>query len=458
MSRTTERFWEDSFDRDDSTTVGNNWSTSGAVQILNQTLRQSGASSAATAYATIPVATAASACGPAYTVGAAIACDSDTVDRSGTLLLRLNGDTSTGDGYGVTLTWETDVLTLKIRKLTSGTWSTLTSVAVTEEAETVSSSFDGVFQRLTGTIFDRDGHVVIEAGFNDEERPRLTYTDKSYPLWTLAGSTGVYFEDDDSGTNGHVFVKLFRLAGISLESDDLLESPRLYSFGKLRTMVRERCLRDSQTNLNDTYFGDLVNEAMGDLHAKLLTPWWWRETYTFQVTSSTTETDLPAKYKTCDSFAYDTVNKRPRPIIQESDYRKVASTSLGSVLGQVMGFRLVGRSPRGGIILAPYPAPNASHTFSLVCWRGPQLMVNDADVPDLPDELVPGLVWAAVSKYTMTTSDRTHAVLADNRAKEWYRDAQRLRDQFAQGANPGVARPGFRLATGMDRAFARFNR
>lgn len=453
--RANDRFWEDNFARDDSTTVGNNWSTSGAVQIVNQTLRQSGASSTATAYATIPVATAAAGCGSAYEVGATIACDSDSSSRSGTLLLRLNGDIATGDGYGVTLTFASDVLTLKIRKLTSGTWSTLTSVDVSAEANLISSSYDSIIQRLIGRIYDQEGVVLIEALFENEQKPRLSWTDQTYPLWRAAGTTGIYFEDNDNGVNGHIFVDSFALASLSETDDDHLPSVPLYTFGDAKKIVKERCLRDSSSSMSDSTFGDYLNEAIKELCAKVPSAWWWEETYDFQVAASQTEIMLPSKFRLCDDFVYDGTSNRPIPIVRERDYRSTRTQYNLTVVGSVLGFRLAGRSPMGGILLKPYPTPASSANYSITAWRSPRVMTRDEDVPDLPEDLQPGWIWAAVSLYALKDSDRTHAVLSENKKKEWVLDAIRLHNRFQSQTAPQAARSAFRMPALMDRLFRR---
>lgn len=449
----TTRFFQDSFARADSTTVENNWTTTGAVQIVNQMMRQSGASSTATAYATIPVTTAASGMGQNMEVAAAIACDNDSSSRSGTLLLRHTGDTSTGDGYGITLTWASDVLTLKIRKVNGGTWSTLTSVAVTAEATLSSSSFDGVFQRLGGRIYDQDGVVVIEALFEDEEAPRLSYTDSVNPLWKMAGYTGVFFEDNDAGVNGHVFVSEFRIKSIGAFSEDILPEVPLYTFGQLKAKVKERCLRDSSSSMADSVFGDYLNEALKDLAATITCPWWWEDTYQFQVAASQESVAMPSKYSHIDDNAFETGNNRPVPIIRDREYRSTSRKIRLNVLGQPLGFRRVGVTPTGGIVLQPYPIPSSAVTYQITAWRRPATMVNDDDIPDLPEELQPGLIWAAVAAYTMLDSDRTHMVMADNRKKEWLAQANRIKNLVPNNGAPQTARSSFRLSSEMSRVF-----
>lgn len=454
--RTNDRYFSDSFGRDDSSTVGNNWATDGALQILNQTLRQSGASSAAAASALISAATAAPECGDDYEAGIVVACDNDSSSRSATVLLRLDGAVASGDGYGVTLTWASDVLTLKIRKLTGGTWATLDSVDVSSEANTASSSYDSVNQILVGRIYDKDGDVLIEALFNDEEKPRLSYTDRSYPLWKRSGTTGIYFEDNDAGVGGHVFVSQFSLLSTAEIDETHLPVVALYSFGKAKKIVRERSLRDSSSSMSDAIFGDYLNEALKELAAKVPDAWWWKETYQFQVKASQTELMLPAKYRLCDDFAYDTGNNVPRPIIAERDYRAKYHGQSITLVGAVQGFRLEGRSPRGGILLKPYPTPSAAATFQMSCWRAPLVLDADTDIPDIPEELQPGWIWAAVSYYTLKDSDRTHAVLSDNKKKEWFADAVRLRNRFQTHTAPQASRSAFRLAYATDRIFGRY--
>lgn len=451
----TDRFFSDIFDRADATDIGNNWTTTGALQIVNQMLRQSGASSAATATATIPVETAAPGCGPNYEVGITVAADTDTTTRSQTILLRLSGDVATGDGYGVTLTWLTNTLTLKIRKLTGGTWATLTSEAVTTEAAVDNSSFDSVFQRLGGRIYDKDGLVFIEAVFEDEEKPRLSWTDQVSPLWKAAGTTGLYVEDNDAGVTGHVFTGGFTLASLALGSDEIIPTVPLYTFGQMRAKVKERCLRDSSSSMSDTVFGDYLNEALKELSATVASAPWWEETYQFQVAVNQTEVMMPAKFYQVDDSAYETGNRRPIPIIRDRDYRSTGLRQSLTVVGSVLGFRRVGVSPMGGIVLQPYPVPGAQETFQITAWRRPATMVNDSDIPDLPEELQPGLIWAAVSAYTMLDSDRAHLVASDNRKKEWISQAIRMKNLFNNSGAPQPVRHAFRLAD-YSRIFRRF--
>lgn len=451
MTTQTDRYFLDSFDRADTTDVGNGWTVSGAVQIVNQMLRQSGASATATAYATIPVATAAPGCGPNMEAAISVCADTDTASRSITLLLRLSGDVTTGDGYGITLTWLNDVLTLKIRKLTSGVWATQTSVVVTDEAALSSASWDGVFQRMGGRIYDEDGLVQIEALFEDEEKPRLSWTDKVNPLWKLAGSTGLYYEDNDAGVNGHVFVNAFSISSIAAASNDITPVVPLYTFGQMMQKVKERAVRDSSTTLSNSVFGDYLNEALKDLSSFVPCPWWWEETYQFQIAEDQTQVVMPSKYYHIDESAFETDNSRPIPIIRDREYRSSGYRGNLTVLGTTLGFRRIGVSPLGGIILEPYPIPSEEQTFQITAWRRPATMVNNEDIPDLPEELVPGLIWAAVSLYTMLDSDRTHAVLAENRKNEWIGQAIRMKNLMHNMGAPQPIRSAFRLASEFSR-------
>lgn len=453
MATSTERYFQDLFDRADASDIGNGWTISGALQIVNQQLRQSGAGATATAYATIPVVNAAAGCGANKEVLIAVCADTDTSSRSITILLRLSGDVATGDGYGITLTWLVDVMTLKIRKLTGGVWATQDSVVVTTLAATSSASFDGVLQRLGGRIYDKDGLVIIEAIFENEESPILSWTDNVNPLWKAAGSTGLFFEDNDNGVDGHVFVSEFNLKSLAQASNNILPEVPFYTFGQMQRMVKERCVRDSSSSLSNSVFADYLNEALKDLCAFVPCPPWWEETHQFQIGSGQEEVMMPAKFYHVDDNAYDTVNGRPVPIIRDREYRSSHSRLTLSVTGQVLGFRRVGVSPMGGILFQAYPTPSSAHEFRITGWRRPATMVNDDDIPDLPEELVPGLIWAAVSLYTMLDSDRTHAVLADNRKKEWIGQAIRMKNLNSNMGAPQQARPAWRLSAEYARTF-----
>ena len=462
--RSTVRFFEDSFGRDDGADIGGQWAQSGTLQIVDQTLRQSGATATATAYAQIAVATMAADIGSHYEAAIKVACDTDsTTARTATILLRHNGTPGSGDGYGASLVWQqvaaAEVLVLKIRKSVAGVWTDLASATVTSERRlNAASSYDGVFQDLRVKIYDVEGDPVIEASLNERAVPRLTFTDTEYPQFSSGGSSGVFFEDNDAGVNGHIFVSLFAINSIQQEEATVGPAVFLWSFGKIKGQVRTHARRDSSDTLDDSYWSDIVNETLQEFALQHLPAWWWEEKLTIRLKADQDEFVIPPNIMLFDDYLFDTTNNRPKPVIRARDYEQYPASPSNPTSGSVQSFLVVGRGMGGGIAFEPKPAPSSAATFTLRCWRQPAIMTNDDQVPDLPEPLIPGLIWGSVYLYSLRDSDRTHINAAGNQKAAWYRSAARLRNRFHSLAATQVARSGFRVQTAFNRASGLFGR
>lgn len=435
--RNTRAYYEETFSRDDDASgVGGNWTTTGAaLQIVNQTARQSGSSAGATASILQAVTTAAPDCGADYEAFAVAACDDDAAARQGTIVLRATGAIATSDAYGVTLKWDgtgaAEALTVLIRKLNGGTWATLTSVDVTADKQVgAGSSYDSVFQRLGADIRTVDGNVVIRAYFEDEERPVLEWTDQTYPMLTQAGSFGFYMEDNDAGVDGHILLKSIVLNAIQQRTGDEAQ-PAYWTAGKLLEAVAYGALRGGKSNADKGQFRDLLNEAIQEYAVQLGAADWWKEEYTFKIIADATSVVLPANTRSVSDTIWDETAGTTYHLsdgIRARDIHRDTTTSADPYL-----FWLEGNDADGGQILRCWPAPSTTRTYKIVRYRWPRPLIDDHEVPDLPQPLAPALKWGALQSYSMRDSDRTHIQAASAKWNEWIARGRRMANTKVMG-------------------------
>lgn len=434
----TDVFWEDNFARDDSTTLGGDWTGTGDLQIINNSMRQS-TGSVAKATLTVPATTAAAQLTGDYAVTAKVSCDDDDTARKGRIMLRYAD--SLQDGYSVGLEWDgtgaSEVLTLQIFKTTGGTTTAVgDSATVTTEANLVDDSHIDVIQNIGAAIYDTVDGVVIQAFFNDEQRPRLEYTDRKYPTWKQSGSIGFEFVDSDAGVNGHVFLHGFRVVAL-VDTEEAFEvNPRLHTLGYMRDRVRERSLRDSQSNYDTAAFTQFINECNQELHAYLVNPPWMIETYRFQMVSGNTQYELPRNTRTIDDIIYDVGNQLPLQVLDLQQWRRLGFTD---TTGQPELFYMAGYGRGGGPVIKPYPRPSEGATFEAILRKSPAQLINDDDIPELPEEFCDALIWGAVHLYTLRDSDRSHMNAAMVKWEQWKRRIKRSVNRSEHIAQQGNA-------------------
>lgn len=433
-------FFEDQFTRADSTDLANNWTLgSGDLQIINGAVQQS-SSSAATTELYQAATTAAASLGPDYAVSARVSCDDASTARAGYIHLRKDGT----DGYLVGLHWDetgaAQVLTLNILKSVAGSRTTLATLDVTAEMNAVSDNFDDVIQLVGANIYDDSDGVVIDAFFNDEERVRLTATDNVYPNFKQAGSFGFEFQDADAGVAGHVMLHGIRILGLIDRNEEYDVIPAQYTAGKLRDSLREKCLRDSDSRLQPQYFMDLINEASQELHADIVRAPWLTELYEFQMAANADTHELPADTASIGSEVWAVTNQLALPVLNLQQFRALGrSTSAGTP----DVFYLAGYGPRNGMLLRCYSKTNVAINYSVPRFKTPRILVNDSDIPELPQELCPGLIWIALHYYTMRDSDRSHMNMAAMKAEQWKQRIQRYINKHETLSARPVVKHGF---------------
>lgn len=417
--RSTDVFWEDSFARDDSTALGNDWSGEGDIQILDEVARQS-SGSIAEGKLTVAATTAASGLNSDYFIVTKVSCADDTSARTGRILLRFS-DSDT-DGYMVGLKWEVNVLTLEIVKTVADTSTVLTSEVVTTDANTVSDTFDDILQLLGAAIYDTVDGVVIQAFFNDEQRPMLEWTDREHPNYKQSGNIGFEFGDNDASVAGHVYLHSFRVVALVDEQESNEVVPRRYTAGFLRDRMRERATRDSRSSLDGSAFLEFVNEANQELHSELVNPPWLNETYRFKMSNGDVSYELPPNTITIDEIVYDVDNQNPLQIIDEQQWRRLGFTD---TTGQPDLFYLTGYGRGGGPVIKPYPRPTEDSTFEVVLKKAPNILIDDNDVPELPDHFCAALIEGALCIYSLRNTDRTLLFAAERRWNDWKRRIKR---------------------------------
>ncbi len=273
----SELFWEDDFNRDDNAVVGNGWTTTtagGNLQLIDGNLRQEGSSASNTAYATQTLAGLGSGFGNEVEVGAMVACLDDTTARQIALVLRSNADGT--DAYWAQLTFDNDVATLKIVKRVGGSNTTAATAVVTTETEKVSSSYDGVYQRLAARIRDEEGTVIVDVFYNGEERPILSATDMQYPILRNGTTIGLRFGDNDGGTDGHLVAKNFFAQALVSAKSDFFEQVTVpyWNLGRLVAAARAIALRDSSDGAKGNVWAELANMAQQEYYENLGRPDW----------------------------------------------------------------------------------------------------------------------------------------------------------------------------------------
>lgn len=438
--QSSDLFWEDQFSRADSTDLANNWTiASGDLQIINGAVQQS-SSAVATAQVYQAVTTAASGMGADYAVSVRLSCDDATTVRAGYILLRRDGT----DCYLVGLEWDdtgaSEALELQILKSVAGTRTELATLDVTAEMNTASASFDNVIQLLGANIYDDVDGVVIEAFFNDEERVRLTATDNVFPNFKQAGSFGLEFQDTDAGVAGHVMLHGIRILGLVDRNEAYDVIPAQYTAGKLRDSLREKCLRDSDSRLQPTYFMDLINEANQEVHADIVRAPWLTEIYAFQMGAGMDSHELPADTASIGSEVWDVAHQRGLPILNMAQFRAIGRSTQA---GRPDVFYMAGVGPRNGPLLRCYSKTDIAINYSVPRFKVPRILSNDSDIPELPQELCPGLIWIALDYYTMRDSDRSHMNMAALKANEWKRRIQRYINKQETLSGRPVVKHGF---------------
>lgn len=439
--QSTDLFWEDQFSRADSTDLANNWTlASGDLQIINGAVQQS-SSSVATTQLYQAATTAAPSIGADYAVSARLSCDDATTARAGYIILRRDGT----DCYLVGLVWDdtgtAEVLELRIVKSVAAVRTTLATLDVTAEMNTASSSFDDVIQLVGADIYDDVDGVTINAYFNDEERVRLTATDTSYPNFKQSGSFGLEFQDDDAAVAGHVMLHGIRILGLVDRNEAYDVVPAKYTAGYIRDRVRTMALRDSNSQLETTLFMDLVNECNQELHAEIGRTPWLTELFSFQVGAAATTYELPTDTASLGSEVWEVSNNRAIPILNTQQFRATGKTDSAGVPD---AFYVAGYGPRNGMLLRPHPHPSIATNYEVVRFKSPRILQNDSDIPELPQELCPALIWGALHYYTMRDSDRTHMNMAAAKWSEWKSRVQRYINKRETMTERPVVKHGFR--------------
>ena len=438
--RKTERFFEDSFNRADSTLVGNGWTTNGNLQIKDNVVRQTGSSGLAIARIEQTIADVAPGIGNELQIGALFAVTNVSTERTASIWVGPVSDA----GYALKAVYATDsTVNLKIVKQNNGTDADLIAVTgIQAELEQDSRSPLSVFQRMALRVRHEEGGTILEAYLNDEERPRLTYTDRKHPVHQQLDLFGFRFVDAVT-SEGYVYLKHIAIQGLSETGDDFDFVPDYYTFGKLKGLVRARALRDSNSQVDDTFFGDLLNEAQQEAAEFVGRPSWLSDVHSFTIASGTEAHELPGDTTYVDDVVWDTGQQRPIRIVNEINYRRnVGKLSSGTPYV----FRLDGRGPSGGLQLKSYPKTDADRSYEVRRFRHPRVMLNDGDVPDVPQNFAYGLIWGALLAYSMRDSDRTHIQAA---AARWEASLRRMRHaerKLMQGST------GFTIQSGVRRS------
>lgn len=431
-------YFKDEFDGTDGDSPDSGWTEAAAgLQISKKALAAGGHSFTPSSPDSLVLARAAASAGHTrigrdYQIGAEVILKSDSAggETKGRLLIRGNASATTG--YGVELKagdtdTDEDVITLSIIKMDSGD-TTLTSADVSDEVHksgTGADDWQNMIQRVGVEVYDDDGAIVIRAFLNDEARPRLSYTDRSYPLWADGGYIGfVFIEDTDA-----VALASFRCRGFTSDEDSLgYVVPREWTFGKLKEATRATALRDSSSSMSDSYWGRLVNAAHAELHLRLGSlAWWLEELYQFKSRASQAIYELPNTVATVDSTVLDVTSGEVLPIENEASFQASGAGTETSALPQV--FRLSGMGQSGGRVLRAYGTPTGERTYQVRVWHRPSTMVNDDDVPRLPDMYCEGLVDGAVARYSGHDMDRSRVRYAESR---WERFIRTTRHDLAR--------------------------
>ena len=431
---TTTLYFEDRFDREDDTAWGsapdNGWAATAEVDLVDGAI----VPAATATYHYVSRSSSASphtAVGAEYVLTAAVAATlGSSKNQTFDLVARSEGSnigTASKNRYMVQLklinTSGTESATLAIKKVDSGGESFLVAATtVTEELNTSSASLNNVFQHIAMRVRDDADGVIVEAYLNDEERPRLTAEDNKYPSIDRGGSVGVLMT---AGTSSDTFARVgsFAVHGIADVQESEQPVPNFFTFGKLKSILRARALRDSSSLVDNEFFGDLINEAQFELSNAVGRPYWLEDVYAFSTVSGTEEYELPADTLFVDDVVWDTTSSVPLPIISEEQFRREEGRVPS---GNPTAFRLSGTGPSGGPLLKGYPNPSASKSYEIRRFRMPRYMPNDNDLPALPPPFAYALIWGALVSYSLRDSDRTHIQGAAARYQSWTRKLRHI--------------------------------
>ena len=195
-NRETELHWDDHFNREDNSAVGNGWEeTIGDMSISQEAVRQ-GASAVVQGKIQRAVP---SSIGDDYEITASFATvdDASKTNQAALVLFRRTPDSespSIAQGYSAGIGFADGVATLYIRKRNDSS-ENVASVVVTSDMNTVSSSYLSVFQTLRVRVWNTDEYVHIEVYLNDADRPALSYDDYKFPQWRRANNFGFAFSE-----------------------------------------------------------------------------------------------------------------------------------------------------------------------------------------------------------------------------------------------------------------------
>ena len=439
----SDLYWEENFERDDSTTVGNDWSATGSLQVVDGNLRQSGATGTVTnAYALQANADRGSAFGKEMEIGAMVACDDDTTEREFDLVLR-SSDASVTDGYWVGLNYLNDVATLKIIKRTGSSNTTAASLVVTNDMNLVSSSHDNVYQRLSARITDQDGAVRIEVRLNDEEVPILSATDTSYPLHRRGSYFGMRFSDNDTGVDGHLFVENF-FTQVILAADVDFENvvdPPYWSLSSLIAAGRAIALRDSSDGTKSGVWREYANMAAQEYFTALGSPDWSEQIHSFVFPAAQQEVELPSWVDSHDDLVRLGTNSFSVNIVDEKRFREDTIFDPADS-GTPYLVRVGGRGRGGGIILRPYPVPTADTSATIRVFARPRLMIEGTDMPMVPQGEAHHLVAGMIHLYSLSDNNRTKMAAWERKWLYYLRQAKKAAGRRRTKGTGKVLRPG----------------
>jgi len=316
----------------------------------------------------------------------------------------------------LTNTGGTESATLSIQKRVAESSTNLTGdTTVTTELNTDSDSFANVFQHLALRVRDDVDGVTLEGYLNDEEAPRLSVEDNKYPSFGRGGFVGVAVRD---GSLTISRIGAFSIHGIADVQESEQPVPNFFTFGRLKSILRARALRDSSSLVDNDFFADLLNEAQYELSNAVGRPYWLEDVYSFGTVSGTESYELPADTLFVDDVVWDTDSSVPIPIISEEQFRRHEGRVPS---GNPTAFRLTGTGPSGGPLLKGYPKPSSSKSYEIRRFRMPRYMTNDKDLPDLPQPFAYALIWGALVSYSLRDSDRTHIQGAAAKYQSWTR-------------------------------------
>jgi hypothetical protein len=454
-NRETNLHWEDAFDRNDAASVGNNWTTVGDMRISQELARQG--SSAATVgkiLRNVP-----ETIGPDYEVQASMSIDDDTVaggSASGFIVLRgtPSAAATVSQSYSVGLKMASDVYTLIIRKEddTETDVATLTLTASQLNLDSSDSPL-GIAQVLRARIWNTDDYVQIEVDLNDEASPTLSYQDYGLPQWRREGQFGFIFNEGDVATNvalNYISIQsLFRQDGVE-------ENLGNRTAGDLIDSVMTMAVRDSANQVDRSRFRQFVNNALQELATYLGKQYFWEDLHTWMWKPTQSSYELPPDTLDIADVIWDNASQTPYGIHSERLFRQVTGNETTATPSF---FRREGIGPGGGPTLRAYSIPDGNRSYTIQRWRRPRFMVNDNDVPDIPQQFVWALEWGALVYYISrdgSRRDRWHAKQEWLDAKKTIR--QQLRRSMAESTNfiPRSGMQGARLGFYNEVAFAKF--